>query len=65
MKVRLITNDEMELLTSYMNDEIREEVHFKFAPCSNELFLREYLKRDSESLKGIMAEIGIEVYKNE
>ena len=63
--MRLITNDEMELLTSYMNDEIREEVHFKFAPCSNELFLREYLKRDSESLKGIMAEIGIEVYKNE
>ena len=63
--MRLITNDEMEVITSYMNDEIREDVHFKFAPCSNELFLREYLKRDSESLKGIMAELGIEVYKNE
>ena len=33
--MRLITNDEMEVITSYMNDEIRE---FKFAPCSNELF---------------------------
>lgn len=49
----------MEVLTSYMNDEIREEVHFKFAPCSNELFLHEYLKRD-ESLKGIMEELEIE-----
>lgn len=28
---------------------------------SNELFLHEYLKCDSESLKGIMAELGIEV----
>ena len=36
--MRLITNDEMELLASYMNEEIREEIHFKFAPCSNELF---------------------------
>ena len=59
--MRLITNDEMEVITSYMNDEIREDVHFKFAPCSNELFLHEYLKRDSESLKGIMVELGIEV----
>lgn len=31
--MRLITNDEMEVITSYMNDEIREDVHFKFAPC--------------------------------
>lgn len=60
-KMRLITNDEMELLASYMNEEIREEIHFKFAPCSNELFLSEYLKRESESLKSIMAELGIEV----
>lgn len=59
--IRLITNDEMEVITSYMSDEIREEIHFKFAPCSNELFLHEYLKCDSESLKGIMAELGIEV----
>lgn len=53
MKMRLISNDEMEVLASYMNEEIREEIHFKFAPCSNE--------RDPESLKGIMAELGIEV----
>lgn len=36
--MRLISNDEMEVLASYMNEEIREEIHFKFAPCSNELF---------------------------
>lgn len=34
----------------------REDVHFKFAPCSNELFLREYIKRDSESLKEVKSE---------
>lgn len=61
--MRLISNDEMEVIASYMNEEIREEIHFKFAPCSNELFLREYLKRDSESLKGIMAELGMNKYK--
>jgi hypothetical protein len=29
----------------YMNDNIREELHFRLAPCEPELFLKEYKER--------------------
>lgn len=48
---RAITNDDMRNIADYMNDEIREELHSKLAPCSNEKFLREYIKRDPEILE--------------
>lgn len=48
---RAITNDDMRNIAEYMDDEIREELHGKLAPCSNEKFLREYIKRDSEILE--------------
>ena len=34
-----------EVIASYMDDEIREKLHFDLAPCSNEEFLQEYLKK--------------------
>lgn len=48
---RSITNDDMRNIAEYMSDEIREELHGKLAPCSNEKFLREYIKRDPEILE--------------
>ena len=45
-EVRRITNREMEILAGYMDDEIREEVHFRFAPCTNEEFLAQVIIRD-------------------
>lgn len=48
---REITNEDMRNIAEYMNDEIREELHGKLAPCSNEKFLREYIKRDPEILE--------------
>lgn len=48
---RAITNEDMQNIAEYMNDEIREELHGKLAPCSNEKFLREYIKRDPEILE--------------
>lgn len=43
-----ITNELMEVIATYMNDEIREDVHADFAPCTNEKFLIEYVKRDHD-----------------
>jgi len=48
---RKITNEDMQNIAEYMNDAIREELHGKLAPCSNEKFLREYIKRDPEILE--------------
>lgn len=48
---RAITNDDMCNISDYMIDEIREELHGKLAPCSNEKFLQEYIKRDPEILE--------------
>lgn len=48
---RAITNEDMQNIAGYMIDEIREELHGKLAPCSNEKFLREYIKRDPEILE--------------
>ena len=48
---RKITNEDMQNIAEYMDDTIREELHGKLAPCSNEKFLREYIKRDPEILE--------------
>lgn len=34
-------------IVEHMNDEVREEVHNEFAPCSKVKFLTEYCKRDN------------------
>lgn len=43
-----ITNNTMEAIASYMNEEIRERVHFEMVPCSNEAFIRRYCEYDTE-----------------
>lgn len=35
----------MENIADYMVDEIREQLHFELAPCSNEWFIAEYACR--------------------
>ena len=47
-KMKKISNELMENISTYMNDDIREELHFKLAPCSNRTFLKAYCKRDPE-----------------
>lgn len=51
-----ITNQEMEVLATYMDNDVREEVHFRFAPCTNEEFLAQVFLRN-----GITKEIIEEV----
>lgn len=35
---------DMEVLANYMDDDIREYVHFELAPCTDIEFLRRYLE---------------------
>lgn len=50
-----------DAIVTYMNDDIREDVHFDLAPCSEEEFLDEYVKRDPEFEKLLHEEFGIEM----
>lgn len=45
---RKITDDDMETIGSYMNDDIREELHAKIAGCTAEEFISAYLERDPD-----------------
>ena len=51
----------MDTIATYMNDDIREDLHFRLAPCEPDLFLREYLKRDPEFEELLYDEFGIEM----
>ena len=56
-----ITQELMDIIPTYMNDDIREDLHFRLAPCEPDLFLREYVKRDPEFEKLLYDEFGIEM----
>lgn len=45
---RAITQDDMSNIASYMDDEIREHLHFELAPCTPEEFLSAYLDADPD-----------------
>lgn len=45
-----------ECLSTYMNDEIREQVHEELAPCSTIEFLKRYLELDPEFIETIKQE---------
>lgn len=45
---RAITQDDMSNIASYMDDEIRERLHFELAPCTPEEFLSAYLDADPD-----------------
>lgn len=58
--MKKITDSTMEVIASYMDDEIREQVHFKYVPCTNEYFLKQYYLmalRNSEELAKEFGEI--------
>lgn len=42
-----ITDDFMNTIAIYMDDDIREKVHHELAPCTNEEFLNRYLELDA------------------
>lgn len=56
--MRTITDAELGTLSTYMNDEIRESVHFDMTPCTANEFLEEYLNRDPLFMKIVKDVIG-------
>lgn len=45
---RAITQKDMDVIGTYMDDDIRETVHFELAPCTPEEFLTRYLELDPD-----------------
>ena len=44
----IIESDLYDAAVNLMDDEIREEIHAELAPCTEEEFLEEYIKRHEE-----------------
>lgn len=61
----VITDELMNSIASYMDYDIRESLHFKLAPCNNEIFLQKYVKLDPDFEKLLYDEFGIEFEENE
>lgn len=57
----ILKQDLMDTIASYMDDDIREDLHFRIAPCSPDLFLREYTKRDPDFVDLLKSEFSIEM----
>jgi hypothetical protein len=57
-----LTQEVLDEIATYMNDEIREDLHFDMASsCEPEEFLRAYVERDSEFENLLRIEFGIEL----
>jgi hypothetical protein len=48
-------------IVNLMDDEIREAVHNKFAPCSEEEFLKRYVELDSDFKQVLKSEFSMEL----
>lgn len=56
-----LDQNQMDVIASYMNDEIREDLHFKLAPCEPEEFLVAYVESDPDFEDLLKNEFGIEM----
>ena len=51
-----LTQEIMDNICSYMDDEIREQVHGELSPCKPEEFLNRYLELDPSFNKLLQSE---------
>ena len=58
---RNITGEDMKIIADYMDDEIREALHSKLAPCAPEEFLEAYIAEDQSILPILENEFGFEI----
>ncbi len=56
-----LTQELLDNIATYMNDDIREDLAFKLAPCTPEMFLSEYVKQDPDFEDLLRTEFGIEL----
>ena len=60
-KLFTLTEDLLDVIASYMDDDIREDLHFRLAPITPENFLKEYVKTDPDFKNLLQSEFGIEM----
>lgn len=60
-KVFELSQEELDVIATYMDDDIRESVAFDLAPCTPNQFLREYVSRDEHFEELLKSEFGIEM----
>lgn len=51
----------MDVIASYLDDDIRETVHYELAPCTPEEFLIRYLDLDPEFEKFLWSEFRVDM----
>ena len=56
-----LSQEMLDVIATYMKDDIREDLHFRLAPCEPIVFLQEYCKRDAEFINVLKTEFGIEM----
>lgn len=55
-----LEQDLMDVIATYMDDQIREQVHGELAPCKPEEFLKRYCELDTEFEHLLKTEFSIE-----
>lgn len=55
-----ITDEIMNTIATYMDDDIREKVHHELAPCTHEEFLKRYLELVPDFAELLEMEFNIE-----
>ena len=56
-----VTYTDMEIIAEYMDDCLREYIHFHYSPCTPGEFLREYIKREPSFENVLRNEFSVEV----
>lgn len=56
-----LTQDLMDTIAGYMDDEKREALHVQLAPCAPEVFLKAYVEVDPKFAELLKSEFGIEL----
>ena len=56
-----LSEELLDTIATYMDDDKREKVHFELAPCEPEEFLKRYLELDPEFEGVLKNEFSIEL----
>lgn len=57
--MKCIDQEMLDMAANFMDNDIREQVHFELAPCSPELFLRRYIELDPDFEKFVKTEFNL------
>lgn len=56
-----VTYSDMDIIADYMDDCLREYIHFHYSPCTPGEFLREYIRREPTFEDVLRNEFSVEV----